>query len=182
MSDQEIGKKEIERMYLHYFFDAYKEATGEKLSIIISNERPDFVCMRPTGSKVGIELSKIMREPGLAFVEQVINRQPYMDLFDVLDFIYVTMQRKIQERTKQDWLYPDNTLLVLQLMDCPLSELEIFLDESLSGDFADSGFAEIWLADYSEVDVYGFIELFGLHPLKLWGYYPRPDIFSKPYG
>lgn len=82
----------------------------------------------------------------------------------------------------EDWLFSDNAILVIQLIDCPLSELEIFLDQSLQVDFADTGFTEIWIGDYTEVDVYGFIELFGLHPLKWRGYYPRPDFFSKPYG
>ena len=63
MSDQQIGKKEVEREELYPFLEAYEWVTGESLSLVESGENPDFVCKRPDGSEVGIELSKITRDP-----------------------------------------------------------------------------------------------------------------------
>ncbi|MDI7260489.1 MAG: hypothetical protein QME90_11285 [Thermodesulfobacteriota bacterium] len=182
MSDQQIGKKEEERIRLHYFLDAYEEITGEELSIVANGERPDFICKRIDGLNMGVELTKVTRDPGSAVCDRILNRREYMDPFEALDRIYMAIERKNEQRAKGDWLFSDDTILVIQLMDCTLSGLEICLGQSLQGDFADTEFTEIWIADYTEVDIYRFIELFGLHPLKWWGYYPRPDFFRKPYG
>jgi len=57
MSDQETGKKEIEKMDLHLFLDVYEWVTGEKLSELVCLESPDFICSRQDGVHVGIELT-----------------------------------------------------------------------------------------------------------------------------
>jgi hypothetical protein len=65
-------------------------------------------------------------------------------------------------------------------MDCPLSDLHRYLDRSSPQDYADLGFVEIWVADYSELEAYGTIELFGLYPPEFWGYHELDR--GKPYG
>jgi hypothetical protein len=61
-------------------------------------------------------------------------------------------------------------------MECPLGEF----DSELEPPPDPHGFKEIWLADYSELEAYGNIELFCLHPDRLWGYYE--SVRGKPYG
>lgn len=179
MSDQTFGKKEVERTELRSFLDAYREFTGERLSIEGDGERPDFICRRPSGSNIGIELTKVIRDPHSAFADKYLNRQLFMDPFDALDRIYVAFDRKNEEIT--GWSYHDDVILVIQLMNCPLSELQVSLDQELQSDYANSRFIEVWIADYTGLEAYGLIELFGLYPLERWGYYARPD-FLKPYG
>jgi hypothetical protein len=55
-SDKQQGRKEVERIELDYFLDAYKHTTGENLILIASGEQPDFICTRSNGENVGIEL------------------------------------------------------------------------------------------------------------------------------
>ena len=54
------------------------------------------------------------------------------------------------------------------------------LSFSTPEELADLGFAEVWVADYSELDAYRSIEVFGLYPEKYWGYHKRDR--GKPYG
>jgi hypothetical protein len=60
-SDSDLGKKEEEREALYPFLEAYPRVTGQVLSIVGEGENPDFICLRPAGEPVGIELSKVMR-------------------------------------------------------------------------------------------------------------------------
>ena len=78
MSDQDIGKKMYEEHDLEYFIDAYKYATGEELIIVSRSEKPDFVCER-NGQQIGVELSKIIRDPQSAFWDKAIDKQEFMD-------------------------------------------------------------------------------------------------------
>ncbi len=182
MSDQDVGKKMVEENELEYFIDAYKYVTGEELVVVDRGEKPDFVCERADGTCVGIELTKIMRDPETAHWEAVLNHQEYMSSQAALDLVYETVAKKAEKTTRNDRIGINNTILVLQLMDCPLSELKSMLDSDLQKDFASYGFAEIWIADYTGLDAYGDIELFGLSPLKWWGYHERRNPHRKPYG
>jgi len=171
-----------ERIDLEYFLDAYKQVTGKKLSIVNDGERPDFICRQPNGLKVGIELTKVMRDPESAFWDSTFYRQQYMSVTDALDNIYLVIERKEGERKKADWSYANNTILVLQLTDCPITDLEWFIDYSLQSDFSSHGFVEVWLADYTGSKAFGDIELFGIYPPERWGYYQRQNPYRKPYG
>jgi hypothetical protein len=72
-------------------------------------------------------------------------------------------------------------MLVLQLVDGSLDVLRHLLD-GMNDEFEDHGFAEVWLADYSGLEAYGDIELFGLFPNQWWGHHQRPWPDRKPYG
>ena len=58
MSDQQMGKKMVEAEDLEQFFEAYGEVTGQRLILLEGGERPDFICARPSGQKIGIELTR----------------------------------------------------------------------------------------------------------------------------
>jgi hypothetical protein len=52
----------------------------------------------------------------------------------------------------------------------------------MKSDFAGYGFVEIWIADYTGIEAYRDIELFGLAPVRWWGYHQRQNPYRKPYG
>lgn len=178
MSDRDIGKKMCEEHNLEYFIDAYKHITGIELIIFSRGEKPDFICTR-NGCKIGVELSKIIRDPQSAFWNKAIDKQDFMNSSHAIDFIYKQVAAKTEKMTKNNWT---ETILVLQLMDSSLLEIKTLLDRNLEVDFAVTGFTEIWLADYTMLDAYGDIELFGLYPSKWWGLHPRKNRNQKPYG
>lgn len=120
-----------------------------------------------------------MRDPRDVWVDYIFHKQEFMDGEDALEMLYHMVERKDKKLRQSDWELADDTILVIQLVDCPISSLYL-LDESLKADFTPYGFSEIWIADYTEIEVYGDIELFCLHPEKWWGFFARP--FSKPYG
>jgi hypothetical protein len=180
MSDQQIGKKEMELIDLHPFLEAYEYATGERLSLLGAAECPDFVCSRPNGEKIGIELTQIMRNPKMAFAYRIFGREE-MEPFEAVELISHQLDAKEEKRQKNYGILSDKTILVFQLNDCPLSSLKNFI-EALQDDFINHGFVELWLADYTD-DAFHDIHLFCLFPSKIWGYYERPYIYgSKPYG
>jgi len=165
MSDQEIGKKMVEESELEYFLCAYEYVTGEKLTIVQFGERPDFVCEREGGLRVGVELTKIVDDWDGAFFDG--------DDFKAIDRIYELIETKAKKIKDRGWITGPNTILVLQLHGWPLSEIMPFLTDDLQSDFNSYGFVEIWIADYTGLDAYGDIELFGLYPSKWWGYHQR---------
>ncbi|MDY7001041.1 MAG: hypothetical protein SVS15_04575 [Thermodesulfobacteriota bacterium] len=172
MSDKELGKKMAEEEALLCFLDAYKEVVEEYLSYgFARQERPDFICYRPDETLVGVELVKIMSDP----------RDVQMDADEALKMLYRMIEKKDEKRREADWDLPDNTILVLQFVECPISSL-YSLDDSLKGDFEAYGFDEIWIADYTGEEAYGDIELFCLYPPEWWGFCERSNPCRKPYG
>jgi hypothetical protein len=172
MSDQQSGKKMVE---------AYEWVTKEKLTKVGSNESPDFICSRPNGEKIGLEISEVMRDPRDATYEEIIKYKYEQDPWDAMQEIYRLIEKKDRQRASNYGRWSDQTILVLKLSECSLSDLLYHLD-GLEEDYAEFGFLEIWLADFTGQEAYGDIELFGLSPARWWGYHQRPDPYRKPYG
>jgi hypothetical protein len=181
MSDQEFAKKFEEEVDLEDFLEAYEYVTGERIAKVRSSERPDFICVRENDEHIGIELTKVMRDPESAFWDLTLRSEKYMDPIDAIMEVGALLDKKETLRKQDDWLFPDNTILVFQLMDAPLAEVGAHLDNDLQKDFSETGFKEIWLADYTLLEPYGVVELFGLYPLDWWEYYRREDL-GKPFG
>lgn len=182
MSDKELGKKMSEEECLLSFLGAYKEVVEEHLSYSFGrNERPDFICYRPDRTQVGVELVRVMRDPRNAQADYILDRIDFMDGEEAHEMLYNMIEKKEKKRRETDWDLPDNTILVLLFVDCPISSLYL-LDDSLKHDFESYGFDEIWIADYSCEEAYGAIDLFCLYPSEWWGYYERQGHSWKPYG
>jgi hypothetical protein len=181
MSDQQNGKKEFERIMLYPFLEAYEWVTGESLTLIFCDESPDFICKRQNGKEVGIELSRVTREPEDIFFERILNHKEEMDIYTAQEFMHYLIEKKEKAREKSYTTKVLENILVLQLVDNSLKTLQAGM-EGLQADFVNHGFEEIWLADYSGLEAYGDIELFGLYPEKWWGYHVRPWLDRKPYG
>ena len=170
MSDYDLGMKMVEQEELYFFFEAYEVATGQKLEMVSSRERPDFLCRRPSGRIVGVELTAMVPEPG--FWGDVHPRLALEALVDAID-------KKEGKRSTGEWAQRRNTLLVLQLHRCPLHDLARYLEDVGPAEFTGHGFREVIIANYSEFDAYRAIELFGLFPKRLWGHHEWYR--GKPY-
>ena len=181
MSDQALGKKLAEEVELGLFLEAYELATHRALSAVQSSENPDFICSQSNGELTGLELTKVMRRHDIARWQRIYDRQNEMMPYDMLMEIQTLIERKEEARRARYSARIAQTMLVLQLVDGSLNILGQFLD-GLNEEFKDHGFAEIWLADYSGVEAYGDIELFGLFPGKWWGHHRRRWPDRKPYG
>jgi hypothetical protein len=180
VNDYELGMKMVEEEDLFLFLDAYEVVTGQKLGIAVWGERPDFICRRPNGKLVGVELTAVRRDPESAVADRIMRGSEFADEYETLDRIFWAIERKDRKRGTGDWRLRRDTILVLQLMDCPLSELSAFLEDADPSDFGGHGFKEVWIADHSELDAYGNVELFGLYPRRLWGHFEIAR--GKPYG
>ena len=163
------------------FRSAYKRVTGEWLRRVRKSERPDYICRRTDGSLVGVEFTLITRDPETAQWDQTLDDKEFMDGLDGVLAVGSAIIGNGRKRSEPDWQLPESSILVLSAPDCPISEMEFHLEKAMQPEFEESGFTEIWIADHTEVEAYGNIELFGLVPKKWWGYHARPWA-GKPYG
>ncbi len=169
MSDQEIGKKEVERMEVEPFLEAYEWVTREALVLIAYDENPDFIFERPNGEKVGIELTKL-------------DCKADMDTYyEAQEEAHYRIAIKERARVSRYASRVNETILVLQLVDGSLDAIKTGF-EGLQADFKEHGFCEIWIADYSGLEAFGDIELFGLYPERWWGHHRRLWPHRKPFG
>src|SRR3989304_4110895 len=100
LSDKELGKKMVERTELEYFLDAYKYATGQRLELVYSHEKPDFICNQPHGMLVGVELTQVMRDPRDALWDTIIKKKEEMNPYDAVEILYSLLEKKDISRAK----------------------------------------------------------------------------------
>ena len=181
MSDRELGKKQTEGMELDPFLEAYEWTTKSTLSVVEGSENPDFICARASGDIIGLEVTKVMSRRDIARWERILDRKDEMGPYNMLMVIQALVEQKEKARRDRYVVRVPQIMLVLQLVDGSLDVLAHLLG-GLNDEFKDHGFAEMWLADYSALEAYGDIELFGLFPEKWWGYHARPWPDRKPYG
>ena len=91
----------------------------------------------------------------------------------------VTSIVAIKEQKRQSHCWP-NTILVVELLDYSFESLSWASDVSRAEDFSDTGFREVWLADYSTLERFGEIRLIGLYPLRVFGVHHQPALEGKP--
>ncbi|HWB02767.1 MAG TPA: hypothetical protein VG796_07055 [Verrucomicrobiales bacterium] len=181
MSDSDTGKKLIEEGHLGHFIDAYAKVTGETLSVSSSGESPDFICTRPSGEVVGVELARSPHDYESASHDRHWTDRT-METYRLLEAVWQMIAAKKAKREAPHWRTPDNTILVIELVDYTFNSLSWASDASLSNDFADAGFVEIWLADHSTLEAFGKIRLIGLYPPRVWGVHRQPALEGKPFG
>jgi len=105
-----------------------------------------------------------------------------MSAHDLLAAVHVIVADKQRKRQSVHWRTPDSTVLVIELLDYTFDSLTWMQDRSFSSDYADTGFLEIWLADFSTMEAYGEVRLIGLYPPEFWGVHHQPALEGKPYG
>lgn len=182
MSDQDLGKKLVEEMDFEPLPDEYYRVTGLRLDLRARGERPDFLCSRSDGAKLGLELTKVMVDPESRFWLRTLKGEQYVDPVDTAVRLQEAVYRKDAKRALPDWNLPDRTVLVLQLMDTPIAEVAPHLDKQLLDEMSTTGFLEIWVADYTVRKAFATVQLFGIKPGKWRGLHPHAWEGTKPYG
>ena len=182
LSDQGYGKKLAEEMELEPFLKEYKCITGLALQLVNRAERPDFIAQRSDGTRLGVELSKIMHDRQSAFWARVLSGEEFADPVDTAMQLQELIYRKDAKRSGSGWTLPDRTVLVLQLMDSSIDQVVPFLDDQVIKELNETGFFEIWLADYTILDAFGTIQLYGIKPKRRQGLHNHSRTGNKPYG
>ena len=182
LSDQEYGKKLVEEMDLEPFLKEYEWVTGLALQLVNRTERPDFIVQRSDGTQLGIELTKVMRDPESAFWARVLSGEEFADPVETAIHLQELIYRKDAKRSGSGWTLPDRTVLVLQLMDSSIDQVVLFLDDQVIKELNETGFFEIWLADYTILEAFGTIQLYGIKPEKWQGLHSHSRTGNKPYG
>jgi hypothetical protein len=174
-------KKEREQNSLDYFLEAYERVTGEMLEVLEAIERPDFVCMRETGIKVGVELVNVRRShPKDILYGRIVEKLDFMSPEHALEMIQSVGVNKEKKRNGLDWKLPEATILLIELWDIPLAQIASFISPAIIPDLYSTGFEEIWLTDFTGLGAYGDVELFCIRPEDWAGYHRR--MYQKPYG
>ena len=182
LSNQEIGKKAIEENDLESFLKEYERITSFSLKIIERTERPDFIVQRSDGTQLGIELTKVMRNPDSSFWARVLNGEEQADPLKSAEHLQKLIYQKDIKRSKPNWKLSKSTVLLLQLMDSSIEQVAIFLDNQIINEINKTGFFEIWIGDYSILEAYGTIQLYGIKPKKWQGLHDHLNSRKKPYG
>jgi hypothetical protein len=172
--------KESEIISVKRFIDAREAATGESLEVLDSlNESPDFICRKPNGEIVGVELTQILHSVAGSEQKRVFGDDYEVDNFAIFWDGLHAVAKKDAKRRKAHWRTPNATILVLEIFDA--MRLFKWPDEPEEG-FDEFGFLEIWLADHSSMEAFGRISLFGIFPNENWGLNGQDYLFGKPYG
>jgi hypothetical protein len=178
MSDNDLGKKLVEEEHLFQFLDAYKTVTGIALVFRCRSESPDFICAYPSGELVAIELARSPHDHEMRVYDRICSDRT-LSTFDLLASVTSIVAIKEQKRQSDCW---PNTILVVELLDYSFESLSWASDVSRAEDFSDTGFREVWLADYSTLEPLGEVRLIGLYPLRVFGVHHQTALEGKPYG
>jgi hypothetical protein len=173
--------KKQEREHLAYFLRARQSALGEQLSLVGDSEAPDFICRRPKGELIGVELTKIMYDPERTEILIACrNYDPDQDNFGIFYDSAVALAKKETKRRKPHWKLATETILVFELIDC--FRLQKWPeDDSLAIEFQDTGFIEVWISDHASIETHGEVTAIGLFPKGIWGIRGQGYLWAPPY-
>jgi hypothetical protein len=177
MNDQQLGKREIEREHLGLFLDAYQLATGETFSDMYDAETQDFVCRDEAGRIVGIEITQLRFSPDERHMRRIYPSQAYE--MEAWWRLLELMHQKDQKLPKGHWPQCDRKILVIMLVD-------VSIDAVTAGTETDrpdeDGFDEVWLADHTQAEAFGAVDLFAIVHPTLEGWFATGDRGQKPFG
>jgi len=66
-------------------------------------------------------------------------------------------------------------------MDSSIEQVILFFDNQVIKELNEMGFYEIWLADYTILEAFGTIQLYGIKPERLQGLHNHSRTGNKPY-
>jgi len=182
MNDSELGKKMVEESELEPFLEEYEYVTGNRMKIVNRSERPDFHCRLEDRTDVGVELVKLIQDPQTRLWREIIHYDSLMDTMDASIAIQELIYKKEKKRKSQGWAFPSHTILVVQLIDAEADQLKDYFDDVVFEELCATGFMEIWLADYTIIDPYSTVQLFGIKPDRWRGLHPHLWSGTKPWG
>jgi hypothetical protein len=177
MSDLELGKREIEREHLGLFLDAYQLATGETFSEIYDSETPDFIGRDEAGRIVGIEIAQLRFSPDEKHMRRIDPPEPHDT--DAWWRLLELMHQKDQKLQSGRWPQCERKILVIILVDAAIGAITAGTETDRPNE---DGFDEVWLADYTQVEAFGAVDLFAIVHPKLEGRFATGDYGQKPFG
>jgi len=175
------GRKMVEAMELEPFLDEYAHVTGIEMTVVAAGERPDFICEK-RGRRFGLELVKAMQDPVQRQWDVILRGEGLLHGLDAALLVQEAAYVKERKRASTGWRYPESTILVIQLIGSDGEQMAEHLDDQLMSEMAETGFREIWIADYSLMDPYGAVQLIGVKPKRRRGPHPHRFHGTKPYG
>src|SRR5579862_2980740 len=179
MSDNELGKKLVEREHLDLFLWSYARVTGEEFTDIIESETPDFLARDDAGNTIGIEIVRLKFRPDIMWWRRTFDRKQWIDHNDAHWRIIEILDRKESKLGEHSWRLCKRKMLVIVLIDSTLEELAPNMEtDSPDG----SSFDEIWLADYTQVEPFGGVDLFPIVHPQFEGLFNVASRDKKPYG
>src|SRR5262249_31221471 len=140
------------------FLEEYSHITGTKMTLVGGGERPDFICEKG-GRRYGLELVKAMRDPILRRWEVILGGEDHVHGLDAATLVQLAAYNKDKKRSSPNWRYPKSTILLIQLIGSDGEEMLRYLDDQLMNEMAETGFREIWVADYSTIEPFGTVQL-----------------------
>jgi hypothetical protein len=163
------------------FLVAYPRATGEVLELIEGSEAPDAICRRPDGALVGVEHTRVRRSPDDAHWEAILDRRDEMDIEDTLEEIERLIFQKAERRKK---FSTARTILLVAIYESDFDIATRLAAGIPLEDLEDTGFEEIWLADFQGIreGAHREVRLFGLYPEDYREITGRSWFDQKPYG
>ncbi|MCA1376995.1 MULTISPECIES: hypothetical protein [unclassified Bradyrhizobium] len=176
MSDSEIGKRELERDHLALFLKAYQTIASENFELVDA-ETPDFIGRDNVGRSVGIELTQLRFSPSerssrRLFPIGIVDHDAWWRLLGLLNAKEMTL-------TRGQWSRCERKILVVMLIDTSLDQLGWGFDTE---EPTSEGFTEIWLADHTQVDAFGAVDLLAVVHPTLAGRFATGDHGQKPFG
>jgi len=123
-----------------------------------------------------------MNDPTKHSFEVILGRGDYLHGMDAASLVQEITYAKDKKRASPGWRYPKSTILVIQLIDSDGEEMANYLDDELMDEMAETGFREIWIADYSQMEPYSTIQLIGVKPKRLRGLHRHRFYGTKPHG
>jgi hypothetical protein len=175
------GRKMVEATELEPFLAEYEYVTGVELTIVAAGERPDFICEK-RGRHYGLELVKAMQDPRDRQADIILKGEGLLHGLDAAILVQEAAYIKEKKRASAGWRYPKSTILVIQLIGSDGEKMAKHLDDELMDEMTETGFREIWVADYSPMEPHGTVQLIGVKPKRWRGLHPHRFDGMKPYG
>ena len=177
VTDSELGKREEEREYLALFLDAYRDATGETFPELYDSETPDFLDRDREGRVVGIEITQLRFAPDERHMRLIYppghnDTDAFWRLLDLL-------HQKDQKLTSGAWPKCERKVLVVMLIDAPLGGIAHGIETDRPDE---DGFDEVWLADHTQAEAFGEVDIYAVVHPHLEGRFATGDWGQKPYG
>ena len=177
MSDWDISKREIERDHVSLFLESHRRATGEQIELVAETDPPDFIGRDADGNTVGIEMTQLRFSP---------RERSYRTIFppaahdqDAFMGILALMHKKGLTLAKGNWHRCSRKILVIVLVDATLEAMATGME---TDEPDEDGFDEIWLADGTQIEIFGGMDLFAVVHPTAEGVYDVASRDRKPYG
>jgi hypothetical protein len=169
-------KKLMEEVALSHFLKAYRLATGEEFVDVEPSETPDFLARDSLGCTVGIELTQVKFPPSDMSWHRIMGEEWANDLdafWRIVELLHV------KEQKLPRWPACERRLLVVQLGDIPLADLGAGIATDPP---TEHGFTEVWLADFTMLDMFGGCDVHPIVHEHLSGPFKVASTDRKPYG